>query len=93
MPNVEVKIGNFVGSARRYDHQPDPKREARLKIHAVSLGRVISDNEARAPDLGHYLVGNPAYIVLSIEAQRSKSRSVYSRIKTICPSFAQAWIE
>jgi len=64
---IEMEFGDLVLAARGDDFQTEPKSEARFKIDAVYLARVIRDHEARPPDLGHNFVGMPpTYSLLSI---------------------------
>lgn len=93
MLNVEVQIANVIASACRNYGQPQPKREPRLKVDAVSLARVIGHDEARASDLTHYLVADTADVILLVNTEGLKPSGAYPRIETICPSVVQASIE
>ena len=57
--------------------------QPRFTIDAVPLTSVVRPDEARAPDLGHYLVGDPADIILVVEANWVVSSGAYSLTKTL----------
>jgi hypothetical protein len=81
MLDIEVQLGDFISPTRRNDYEPEPKREPRLEIDPVHLARVVGHDEARAPDLRHYLIGNAADTVCVVETQGLKPSGAYPWIK------------
>jgi hypothetical protein len=83
----------FVTPARRDDCQSEPQCKASFKIDVVPLTGVVSHYEARAPDLGHYFVGDAANKVFVVKAKWPKPCRAYSGIKAIRPRIVQARIK
>src|SRR5712671_628530 len=71
MLDIEMQFGDFIGSAGRKDGQPQPNSKTRLEIHSVSLAGVVRNDKARPSDFGHYLVADPADVILIVDATRS----------------------
>src|SRR5580704_13734354 len=93
MLDIEVQIGDFVRLASWDDCQPQPDSEAGLKIDAAPVTGVVSHNEARSPNLGHYLVADAADVILLIDAARLISRGPYSRFKSAEPCIAHTVVK
>jgi hypothetical protein len=90
VPDIEVKIVDFVGSTGRDDLKPQPEGKPNFEVGARLLPRVIGHDEARVSDFSHDLIGDATDVFLRINPHGLKSRCTNARIKTVHPHVSHA---